>query len=86
MTVHMQVAENDRVEAATTDALCSPRIRFYACSPGLLKTAFTRFLAHAKEPEAGAEVAVRLLLDDKKDCEGGSFWEFEEGEMRKVPW
>ena len=82
----MQVAENDRVEAEAANPLSSPLIRFYTCAPGLLKTAFTRFLAHAKEPEAGAEVAVHLLLDDKKTYEGGSYWEYEEGEMRKVPW
>jgi len=31
-------------------------------------------------------VVVRLVIASKDQVDGGSFWEFEEGEMRKVPW
>ena len=84
--MHLQVAENDRIEAEGPFPTGKPRIRFYVCAPGLLKTAFTGYLPFAKEPEAGAEVVVRLLADVKKTYEGGSYWQFEEGEMTRVPW
>ncbi|TFK87094.1 short chain dehydrogenase/reductase family protein [Polyporus arcularius HHB13444] len=83
LTVHMQAAENDRVAAEQGG---KPLIRFYVCAPGPLKTALTNYLGVAKEPELGAEVVVRLIADDQKAFEGGSQWEFEEGEMRRVPW
>ena len=89
LTVHMQVAENDRVaaeEPGSDPGKRPPRIRFYACAPGALKTAFNGYMATFREPERGAEVVVRLLADDEKTYEGGSYWEFEEGEMRQVPW
>ncbi|TBU47287.1 NAD(P)-binding protein [Dichomitus squalens] len=71
LTVHMQVAENNRLEAETSAASPispgKPKIRYY-------------------DPEVGAEVIYRLLADDEKTYEGGSYWEFEQGEMRTVPW
>ena len=89
LMVHMQVAENDRVEAEA-NAIASPsgkpKIRYYVCAPGVLKTSFTQFWPQAKEPAAGAEVIYHLLADDDKTYEGGSYWEYEHGEMRKVPW
>ncbi|RPD63786.1 short chain dehydrogenase/reductase family protein [Lentinus tigrinus ALCF2SS1-7] len=84
LTVHMQVAENDRVAAEGQEG--KPFIRFFVCAPGALKTAFNNYFAAGREPERGAEVAVHLIADDKKSYEGGSYWEFEEGEMRRVPW
>ena len=39
-----------------------------------------------KSPEEGAEAAVRLMLDDEQTYEGGTYWEFVEGEMKQVPW
>lgn len=89
LTVHLQLAENDRVEAGMKNGvdLLEPRIQYYACAPGPLKTGFTNFSENpiCKPPEAGAEVIVRLIADEH-EYEGGSFWEFEEGEMRRIPW
>ncbi|KUJ14081.1 NAD(P)-binding protein [Mollisia scopiformis] len=85
LTVHMQVAENDRIEAGNDDPE-KPLIRFYACAPGVLKTSFTNYIARGRSQEEGAEVIVRLLADDDYTYKGGSYWEFEGGEMREVPW
>ncbi|KAE8151105.1 short chain dehydrogenase/reductase family protein [Aspergillus avenaceus] len=84
LTVHMQVAENDRVEVGEESE--KPRIRYFVCAPGALKTAFSNFWPLGRLPEDGAEVVVRLLGDDGGVYGGGSFWEFVEGEMRIVPW
>lgn len=84
LTVHMQVAENDRVEAEGTSD--NPLIRYYACAPGPLKTAFTNFWPNCRSPEEGAEVVVQLLMDDTKKYDGGSYWEFVDNEMKVVPW
>lgn len=83
--VHMQVAENDRI-AAKDPKDTKPLIRFYCCAPGPLSTAFTGFSPRARPVETGTEVIVRLLADDDFKYEGGTYWEFEEGEMRQVPW
>jgi len=63
-----------------------PRIRYYVVSPGALKTSFSHYHPGLRSPDRGAEVIVRLALDDEGIYEGGTFWEFEEGEMRQVPW
>ena len=84
VTVHMQTAENDRVEAKGGEGI--PRVRYFVVAPGVLRTAFTNFLARGKDPLQGAEAVVRLALDEKGEFEGGTHWEFEEGEMRIVPW
>ncbi|KAI1349373.1 NAD(P)-binding protein [Xylaria sp. FL0043] len=84
LTVHLQVAENDRVEKEGEAG--KPRIRYYVCAPGALKTAFSGFREGLRSPERGAEVIVHLLADDEGRYEGGSYWEYEEGEMRRVPW
>jgi hypothetical protein len=47
---------------------------------------FHELLARGKSPEAGAEVIVHLTTDDYKKYDSGSYWEFEDGEMRRVPW
>lgn len=85
LTAHMQVAENDRVQANPEGR--KPKIRYFAVAPGVLKTAFTNY-AIGKDPVDGAEVVVRLLGDkeDGSKFEGGSYWEFVDGEMRVVPW
>lgn len=85
LTVHLQVVENDRVKAEGEIQLGKPRIRYYTCAPGPLKTAFNGFRG-PKLPDDGAEVVVHLLADDKQTYEGGTYWEFEEGQMRQVPW
>lgn len=88
----MQVAENDRVAVALSEdasasagAGAKPQIRFYACAPGLLKTAFSNYWGSGKEPVEGAEVVVRLV-GDEGGYERGSYWEVVWGEMRVVPW
>ncbi len=80
----MQVAENDRVEAKTDPD--KPLIRYYACALGAFKTAFTRYRSYGRDPEVGAKVVVRLAEDDSHKYHGGSYWEFDKGEMRQVPW
>ncbi|KAI8632437.1 short chain dehydrogenase/reductase family protein [Xylariaceae sp. FL1651] len=85
LTVHLQVAENDRIEVEG-ESVDKPRIRYYACAPGPLRTAFSNFNPICRPPERGAEVIVHLLADDSHLYEGGSYWEYEEGEMRRVPW
>ena len=86
LTVHMQVAENDRVENNTDGSSEAPRIRFYACAPGALKTAFTNYWPNGRSPEDGAEVVVHLLADGNNKYDGGSYWEFVDNEMKMVPW
>lgn len=96
LSVTLQAGENDRVEKEGPDG---PRIRYFVVQPGLLKTAFTGFMENTREPEEGAEVAVRLCVDEADEFveaegneaarykyEGGTYWEFEQGEMREVPW
>lgn len=34
-----------------------------------------------KPPEEGAEVVVSLLVDDDHNYEGGTYWQFAEGQM-----
>ena len=48
--------------------------------------AFMHYAAMGKDPKLGAEVFVRLIANEKDACEVGTKWEFEEGEMRPVPW
>lgn len=88
LSVHMQIAENDRIEREEAEGKgkSEGRIRYFVVQPGLLKTAFTGFMPHAKDPKDGAEVVTRLALDDEGIYSGGTYWEFESGEMREVPW
>ena len=88
VTMHMQVGEDDRVKAELEKGQSSGagHIKFYSVMPGLLKTAWTNFLAHAKDPKDGAEVVTRLIVAPEGTYERGTFWEFEEGEMRVAPW
>lgn len=85
LTAHLQVSENDRV-AEGGDGSTKPRIRFFISNPGLLKTAFTGYMSRGKEPQEGAESIVQLLGDDEGKFNHAMQWEFEEGEMRVVPW
>ncbi|KAK4212146.1 hypothetical protein QBC37DRAFT_375320 [Rhypophila decipiens] len=83
LSVHLQIEENDRVEAGI--ALEKPRIKTFVVAPGLLRTAFTKFSV-GRDPLEGAEPIVRLAFDEDESFEGGTFWEWEGGEMRRVPW
>lgn len=66
----------------TENSIEHGKVRFYAVSPGHLKTALNNFRG-TKDPLDGAEVVIRLVCEEH---EGGTFWEFERGEMRIVPW
>jgi NAD(P)-dependent dehydrogenase (short-subunit alcohol dehydrogenase family) len=86
LTAHLQTIENDRValEKDQSTAGGGPKVNYYVVAPGFLKTAFTRFNERAKDPLAGAEVVVRLLLDNQYP--GGTQWEFVGDKMQQVPW
>lgn len=83
LTAHLQVGENEQVAAEKAGA---PRIRFFISNPGLLKTAFSNYISHGKEPQAGAESIVQLMGDEEGKFDQAMQWEHEEGEMRIVPW
>ncbi|KAK3945059.1 hypothetical protein QBC46DRAFT_372636 [Diplogelasinospora grovesii] len=83
LSVHLQVEENDRVEAGVR--VEEPRIKTFVVAPGLLRTAFTGFSEKGRDPEEGAEAIVRLALEEVA-FEGGSFLEWEGGKMKRVPW
>lgn len=84
-TVHMQTAENDRIAAEEEigKAKKEGRVKFYIVQPGVLKTAFTNYVSWGKEAKEGAEVIVRLVMDDKGTYPGGTYWEFEDGAMKQ---
>jgi hypothetical protein len=89
VTAHMQSVENDciaREEAEGTKTSKTGRIWFYSVAPGLLNTAFSQYAAMGKDPKDGAEVIVQLIMGDQRKYPGGTQWEFEEGQMREVPW
>ncbi|KAF5520104.1 Short-chain dehydrogenase/reductase tropE [Colletotrichum aenigma] len=77
LTLHFQLAEEQRQDGN--------KVVFWATSPGHCKTAFNNFRG-VKEPIDGAEAIVRLLESEKGVTEPGTFWEFEQGEFRMVPW
>ena len=88
LTAHLQVGENDRIEAEKAEGKESKgsKINYYSVAPGLLNTGFTHYAAAGKDPKLGAEVIVKIIGDDKLAYEGGSQLEFEGGKMRSVPW
>ncbi|KXH66733.1 hypothetical protein CSAL01_07128 [Colletotrichum salicis] len=77
LTLQLHLAEETR----TTD----DKIVFWTTSPGHCKTAFNGFRG-SKEPVDGAEVFVRLLESARGTIASGTFWKFEDGEFRLVPW
>jgi NAD(P)-dependent dehydrogenase (short-subunit alcohol dehydrogenase family) len=81
LTVHMQIAENDWAGKEGVEM-----IKYYTVEPGLLKTAFTNYKEGTRDPKEGAEVVTQLVLDDEGKYPGGTYWQFEEGEMREVAW
>lgn len=86
--MHMQMVETDcfKAEIEKSEGSGLGRIKFYSVMPGILKTAFTNYSARGKDPKDGAEVVTRLITAPEGTYEGGTFWEFEEGEMRVAPW
>ena len=86
-TVHMQTAENDRVQAEDKDKHDhKSKIRFYVVTPKVLKTSFTNHIARGKDAFEGAEAAKKIALDCGNEFASGTNWEFEEDMMRRVPW
>jgi NAD(P)-dependent dehydrogenase (short-subunit alcohol dehydrogenase family) len=79
LTIEQQKQENARKgeEVGTVD--------FYAVNPGHCKTAFNGWRG-TKDPLDGAEVVVQLVMAKRGEWIPGSFLEFEEGNMRAVPW
>lgn len=75
--------EFQKAEVAGPAKEAGGRVKFWVISPGHLKTAFNNFRG-TKDPLGGAEVVVRLVCEEGGQ-EGGTFWEFEGGEMREVP-
>ena len=83
LSVHLQVEENDRVEAGIR--VEEPKIQTFVVAPGLLRTSFTGFSEKGRDPEEGAEAIVRLISEEVA-FEGGSFLEWDGGELKRVPW
>lgn len=61
------------------------RVQFWTVSPGFTKTKFNGFRG-TKDPLESSEAFVRLLEAEKGKVPPGTFWEFEGGEFRTVPW
>jgi NAD(P)-dependent dehydrogenase (short-subunit alcohol dehydrogenase family) len=64
------------------------KTRFWAVNPGFCRTAFNGYRG-TRDPVEGAEVVVRLVLDEEGVYGKGGFWQWDEGEeggMREVPW
>ncbi|KAI3397729.1 hypothetical protein diail_10382 [Diaporthe ilicicola] len=61
------------------------KVCFWSVSPGFTKTGFNNFMG-AKDPMDSAEAFVRLLQVNKGRIPAGTFWEYEEGQFRAVPW
>lgn len=78
LTLHFQQVED-------TSAAEDRRITFWMVSPGHTKTAFNNF-AGRKDPVDSAECFVRLLESERGIIAPGTFWEYEQGEFRLVPW
>jgi NAD(P)-dependent dehydrogenase (short-subunit alcohol dehydrogenase family) len=70
----------DDSDAGEEESIC-----FWAVNPGYTKTGFNDF-AGTKDPLDSAEAFVRLLQADKGVVPAGTFWEFEQGQFRTVPW
>ncbi|KAL9110643.1 MAG: hypothetical protein Q9227_004820 [Pyrenula ochraceoflavens] len=56
LSVHLQVEENDRVEAGIR--MEEPKIKTFVVAPGLLRTSFTGFSEKGRDPKEGAEAIV----------------------------
>lgn len=72
-----------QVEEANVDE--NRKIRFWMVSPGFTKTRFNGFQG-TKDPLDSAEAFVRLVEAERGAIPAGTFWEFESGEFRIVPW
>ena len=84
LTVQLQVLNDGRV---AKEGGATRSIKYFAVAPGMMKTRFNNYLKFGKDPKDGAEVVVRLLENGSEDeYPGGTYWEFEQGDMKMVPW
>lgn len=83
LTIEFQKSEDARENGE--EKRKGKEVEFYAVNPGHCKTEFNGYKG-TKDPVDGAEVVVRLVGAEKGEFRKGGFWEFEEGEMREVPW
>lgn len=79
MTLLLQLLDESNTEAEEN------KVCFWVVSPGHTKTGFNNFMG-AKDPLDSAEAFLRLLRANRGEVPGGTFWEFEEGQFRVVPW
>jgi NAD(P)-dependent dehydrogenase (short-subunit alcohol dehydrogenase family) len=88
LTVYMQMVEDERAAKAGVSEIeeMERKVSFYSVEPGLMKTAFTNYSPRGKDPKDGAEVITHLALEEGGPSEGATYWEFEGGRMREVPW
>ena len=61
------------------------RVAFWTVSPGHTKTAFNGYRG-VKDPVDSAEAFIHLIEAERGAIASGTFWEYEEGELRTVPW
>jgi hypothetical protein len=78
LTLHLQLAEDNREEQ-------EGKITFWVVSPGHTKTGFNNYRG-VKDPIDSAEAFIKLLESERGVIAPGTFWEFEEGEFRQLPW
>ncbi|OAA60863.1 NAD(P)-binding domain protein [Cordyceps fumosorosea ARSEF 2679] len=79
LMVHLQREQDRRAGKDTA------MVEFWAVSPGHCPTTFYRYRG-SRDPEDGAEVVARLLEAEKGEFEAGTFWRWEDGEMKRVKW
>jgi hypothetical protein len=79
--VQIQATENDRAKKEGAIG-----VEYYVVAPGLLKTAFTLFREGTKDPKDGAEVVMKIMLDEEGKYSDGKYWQFKDSEMSEVDW
>lgn len=78
LTVQLQAAEDGNNEN-------SNKITYWIVNPGHCKTGLNGFKG-PKDPLEGAEVVLRLLKSKRGEIPGATFWEWEKGVLRDIPW
>jgi NAD(P)-dependent dehydrogenase (short-subunit alcohol dehydrogenase family) len=81
--LNMLVLQLKLAEEANESAM--PKITYWSVSPGHTKTGFNGYRG-TKDPLQSAAAYVKLLESDTGVCKSGTFWEFENGQFREVPW
>jgi NAD(P)-dependent dehydrogenase (short-subunit alcohol dehydrogenase family) len=91
LTVEMQKGEDERWDGEVVGERGGRgygRISFWAVNPGFCRTAFNGYRG-TRDPVEGAEVVVRLVLDEEGLYGKRGFWQWDKGEeggMKMVPW